>query len=60
MVAHGQARPGSAPGWESWGQGPVDQAHQALVERVLAKVWAELGDFGQFMVLFGHFCLFGN
>lgn len=35
------------------GQGP-----QAVVERVLAKVWAELCDLGQFLVLFGHFCQF--
>lgn len=35
------------------------KAHQASVERILAKAQAELGNVGQVMVFPGHLCLFG-
>lgn len=36
------------------------KAHQALVNRVLAKAWAELGNLRQVMALSVHRCLFGD
>lgn len=58
MGAHGQMRPARAPRWGSWGQGYVGQWGGVI--RVPAKVWAELGDPGQVMVLPGHRPLFSH